>query len=140
MPPGGAHLRQLDHAAYDLRSDNLTVYSPISLGQVRNFMSSLHGGAAAAVVDLTTTAALMATVTFPGVTASLTVDYLAPCKPSDILRVRAPPGGLCGRCKRFRGGSSPRSQCQQCRKCEGGHHHAGAGGVKGVTTTQVQRV
>mmetsp|Transcript_20717 Transcript_20717/g.45390 ORF Transcript_20717/g.45390 Transcript_20717/m.45390 type:complete len:303 (-) Transcript_20717:195-1103(-) len=55
---------------------------------VRNFMSSLHGGAVAAVVDVATTAALMATGTFPGATASLTVDYLSPCKPSDTLRVR----------------------------------------------------
>jgi acyl-coenzyme A thioesterase 13 len=49
----------------------------------------MHGGAIASAIDVATTAAIVSTGTFPGVSASLGVSYLAGCAPGEELRLVA---------------------------------------------------
>jgi len=57
---------------------------------VQNFFGSLHGGAIATLVDLSTTMAIMQNMdTFPGVSTSLGVTYMAGCKPGETVRAEA---------------------------------------------------
>jgi len=54
---------------------------------LENTMQSLHGGAAALIVDELTTVSIMSQRCFPGVTLSLSLQYLAGCKRGDVVVV-----------------------------------------------------
>lgn len=54
---------------------------------LENTMQSLHGGAAALVVDELTTVSIMSQRCFPGVTLSLSLQFLAGCKSGDVIVV-----------------------------------------------------
>lgn len=55
----------------------------------QNFFGSLHGGAAASLVDVTTTAAIISIGGFPGVSTSMGLDYVNGAAPGDTIRIEA---------------------------------------------------
>lgn len=60
-----------------------------ALDHLRNFQGTLHGGAAAAIVDVVTTLALFAGGHAPGVSADLKVSYALPVKAGSAFEVEA---------------------------------------------------
>lgn len=54
---------------------------------LQNTLQSLHGGAAALIVDELTTVSIMSQRCFPGVTLSLSLQYLAGCNSGDVITV-----------------------------------------------------
>ena len=56
---------------------------------LHNFLGSMHGGAIASAIDVATSAAIVSTGAFPGVSTSLGVSYLAGCAHDEEVRVEA---------------------------------------------------
>lgn len=56
---------------------------------LQNPMHSLHGGAAAMLVDNITTAAIMSSGSYPGVSVSMSLQFVEGCTPGELLTVTA---------------------------------------------------
>jgi len=65
------------------------VYPGGALDHLRNFQGTLHGGAAASILDIVTTLALVAGGHAPGVSADLKVSYALPVKAGSAFEVEA---------------------------------------------------
>ena len=65
-----------------------TIRARLRLGPaLQNVMHSLHGGAAAMVVDELTTASVASQRSFPGVSVSLSLEFVAGCAPGELIAV-----------------------------------------------------
>jgi acyl-coenzyme A thioesterase PaaI-like protein len=69
-----------------VRAGEVNVLIRVNPG-LQNSMQSLHGGAAALIVDEITTAAVMSQGCWPGVSVSLNMQYLDACKAGEQIRV-----------------------------------------------------
>ena len=80
--------RLYDYLLVETVSADGTIVAKVRLAApLENLRKSLHGGAAALIVDELTTACIMSQRSFPGVTLSLSLQYLAGCNHGEVITV-----------------------------------------------------